>query len=99
MTTADRNRIDRRGLPPFPKDFGERLELLREMSGMSRTEFADMIGVTERGLAKWLKGGPPSGAYFWAILELAQDVPGGLELVLYGPDWVERQETGGWVNV
>ena len=90
MATAERDRIDRRNMPSFPRDFGERLELLREMGGMSRPEFSARIGVTQRGLAKWLKGGPPSGTYFWAILELAQDIPGGLELILYGPDWVER---------
>ena len=43
---------------------------------------------------KWRRGGPPSGAYLWAILELASGVPGGFELMLYGRDGAEIQETG-----
>ena len=86
MTTSERNRTLNNRPPPFPEDFGERLEELKELSGLSWGEFARRLKVTQRGLAKWRNGGPPSGAYFWAIIELARDMPGGLELILDGDD-------------
>ena len=86
MTTMECDRpLDYRP-PPFPDDFGERLEGLKELVGVSWHEFAELLGVTERGLLKWRRGGPPSGAYFWAIMELARQVPGGHRLMLYGDE-------------
>ena len=46
--------------------------------------------MTQRGLAKWRRGGPPSGAYLWAIIELAREVPGGYDLIMYGDDGTEE---------
>ena len=86
MTIEERKRTLNNRPPPFPEDFGERLERLKELSGLSWREFAELLGVTQRGLLKWRRGGPPSGAYFWAIMELAREVPGGFELMLYGGD-------------
>ena len=40
---------------------------------MSWGEFAERVGVTERGMLKWRRGGPPSGAYLWSIIELARE--------------------------
>ena len=89
MTTMECDRpLDYRP-PPFPDDFGERLEGLKELVGVSWREFAELLGVTERGLLKWRRGGPPSGVYFWAIMELARQVPGGYRLMLYGGDGAE----------
>ena len=84
MTTNERKRTLNNRTPPFPEDFGERLEDLKELSGLSWGEFAERLSVTQRGLAKWRNGGPPSGAYFWAIIELAREIPGGFELILDG---------------
>ena len=84
MTTEVRKRTLNNRPPPFPEDFGERLEGLKELSGLSWGEFAERLSVTQRGLAKWRNGGPPSGAYFWAILDLAREVSGGFELMLDG---------------
>ena len=86
MATRERNCTLDYSPPPFPDDFGERLEGLKELVGVSWREFAELLGVTERGLLKWRRGGPPSGAYFWAIMELARQVPGGCRLMLYGGD-------------
>ena len=86
MATRERNcTLDYRPTP-FPDDFGERLEGLKELVGVSWREFAEQLGVTERGLLKWRRGGPPSGVYFWAILELAREVPSGYDLIMYGDD-------------
>ena len=59
MATEERNRIEEYRPPLFPDDFGERLE---ELSGLSWRKFAELLGVTQRGLLKWRRGGPPSGS-------------------------------------
>ena len=56
MTTEERKRTLNHRPPPFPEDFGERLEGLKELSGLSWGEFAERLSVTQRGLAKWRKG-------------------------------------------
>ena len=90
MATNERSRTLDLRPPPFPEDFGERLEGLKEMVGVSWDEFAERVGVTERGMLKWRRGGPPSGAYLWSIIELARDVPGGYDLIMYGDDGTEE---------
>ena len=90
MATNERSRTLDLRPPPFPEDFGERLEGLKEMVGVSWGEFAERVGVTERGMLKWRRGGPPSGAYLWSIIELARDVPGGYDLMMYGDDGTEE---------
>ena len=82
MATMERTPVAERGLPPFPEDFGRRLERLKEMSGLSWGEFAETLGVSDRGVLKWRRGGPPSGAYIWAILGLCRDLSGGYDLML-----------------
>ena len=86
MVATERKRTLNNRPPPFPEDFGERLERLKELSGLSWGEFAERLSVTQRGLAKWRNGGTPSGAYFWAILKLARDIPGGFDLMTDGDD-------------
>ena len=90
MATNERSRTLDLRPPPFPEDFGERLEGLKDLSGLSWGEFAERVGVTERGMLKWRRGGPPSGAYLWSIIELARDVPGGYDLIMYGDDGTEE---------
>ena len=70
--------------PPWPEDFGERLERLMAMAGLSRQDLARLFGVTERTVQKWLGGGKPSGGSYWGIMTLARRIPGGFELMLYG---------------
>ena len=69
MATEVRNRTLDHLPSPFPEGFGERLERLKEMSGLSWGEFAERIGVTQTGLRKWRRKEPPSMAYFWAIID------------------------------
>lgn len=94
MTTMERTRSAERGLPPFPEDFGRRLERLRELSGLSWTEFAETLGVTDRGVLKWRRGRPPSGVSFWAVLKLARDLSGAYDLML-GDDEEKEQKGDG----
>ena len=84
MTTGVGKRMLNNRPPPFPGDFGQRLEGLKQISGLSWGEFAERLGVTQRGLAKWREGRPPSGAYFWAIIELAREIAGGFDLIMDG---------------
>ena len=85
-TTLERRQTLSNRPPSFPDDFGARLERLKELSGLSWGEFAERLGVTQRGLTKWRNGGPPSGRYLWAIIELAREVRGGYDLIMYGDD-------------
>ena len=84
MATDLRNRMEDYRPPPWPEDFGERLEGLKKLSGLSWLEMAELLGVTDRGALKWRRGGRPSAANLLAIMELARGVPGGHELMLYG---------------
>ena len=70
--------------PPFPEDFGERLERLLKMAELSPQELAELLGVTEPTVRRWLRGGEPKGFNYLAIMTLARDVPGGLNLMLHG---------------
>ena len=90
MATNERSRTLDLRPPPFPEDFGERLEGLKEMVGVSWGEFAERVGVTERGMLKWRRGGPPSGAYLWSIIEL-----GARRSRRLRPDHVRRRRDGG----
>ena len=89
MVIEERNRIEDYRPPPWPADFGERLEGLKKLAGLSWREMAHLLGVTDRGALKWRRGGRPSAANFLAIMELARGVPGGYELMLYGNDGPE----------
>ena len=86
MAIEERNRTLDYRPPPWPEDFGERLEDLKELAGLSWVEMAELLGVTDRGALKWRRGGRPSAANLLAIMELARGVPGGYELMLYGDD-------------
>ena len=84
MATDLRNRMEDYRAPAWPEDFGERLEGLKKLAGLSWLEMAELLGVTDRGALKWRRGGRPSAANLLAIMELARGVPGGHELMLYG---------------
>ena len=66
----------------FPEDFGERLERLTELAGLSWGEFAQLLGVGDDRVAEWRNGAIPTGGEVWHIMQLALSVPGGLEVML-----------------
>ena len=47
--------------PGWPEDFGQRLERLMKMAELSRQDLAELFGVTELTVQKWLMGGKPPG--------------------------------------
>ena len=76
--------------PPWPEDFPQRLERLKEMAGISWKRMAELVGVTDRGALKWRRGGRPSAANFRAIIELAREIPGGYDLMMDGDEGTEE---------
>jgi hypothetical protein len=73
-------------LPPgtavLPEDFPDRLTLIKEASGLSWNALADKLGVDPRQMARWRAGVEPSGGAMLALLRLAMQVPGGIEILL-----------------
>ena len=67
---------------PFPEDFGERLNRLTELAGLSREEFAERLGVESARVTEWLDGAVPTGGEVWHIMRLAWSVPGGIAVML-----------------
>ena len=71
------------GVTLIPEDLGNRLTLLKEKAGLSREGLATCIGVDHRQLLRWRKkGAEPSGGAMLALVVLAVQVPGGLEILL-----------------
>ena len=76
------DRIDGSHAELFPKNFGERLARLVELSGLSWEEFAERLGVACDRVTEWRGGEVPTGGEVWHIMRLAVSVPGGTELML-----------------
>ena len=66
----------------FPKDFGERLDRLVELAGLSWEEFTERLGVGCDRVTAWRGGEVPTGGEVWHIMRLALSVPGGTEVML-----------------
>ena len=66
----------------LPEDFGERLERLTEILGLSWEEFADRLGVENDRVTEWRTGTIPTGGEVWRIMHLALSVRGGMEVML-----------------
>ena len=66
----------------FPEDFGERLERLTKLAGLSWEEFAQLLGVEDDRVTEWRTGTIPTGGEVWHIMRLASSVPGGFEVML-----------------
>ena len=66
----------------FPVDFGERLEQLVKLGGLSWEEFAERLGVGCDRVTAWRGGEVPTGGEVWHIMRLALSVPGGVEVML-----------------
>ena len=82
QTMGERNRAEDCPAELFPKDFGERLERLIELAGLSLEEFARILGVGLDRVTEWREGTIPTGGDVWRIMSLARSVPGGFEIML-----------------
>ncbi len=82
MTTEELNLMEDYRPPPMPGDFGKRLEGLKKLTGLRWQEFAQRLGVSDRGVLQWRRGQcQPSRTSYLAIMALARDLPGGFELM------------------
>ena len=68
--------------PPFPEDFGERLERLIELAGLSREEFDQRLGIDYDRVAQWFDGAVLTGGEVWHVARLAYSVPGGMAIII-----------------
>ena len=84
QTIGQDNRAEDRDAEFFPDDFGDRLEHLMELAGLSREEFARNLGVGYDRVAEWREGTLPTGGEVWRIMSLARSVPGGFEIMIPG---------------
>jgi transcriptional regulator with XRE-family HTH domain len=87
--TRDRDLSGCRPVPPgvalMPEDFPRRLAALKELTGLTWEGMADALGVDPRQLLRWRKrDGEPNGGAMLSLDRLADRVPGGRELLLYG---------------
>ena len=66
----------------LPQDFGQRLERLKEASGLSWRGMAKALGVDPKQLLRWRKGVEPCGGAMHSIFRFAARLPGGLEILI-----------------
>ena len=71
----------------LPDDFGERLVRLKEVSGLTWVEFAEVLGVELKQVLRWAQGTKPSGGAYHCLVRLAPWIPGGLD-ILMGDDFL-----------
>ena len=97
----DDQRFISRGFPapPFPEDFGERLEGLKDRSGLPLEEFARRWLLPEDRATEWRRGEPPTAHELRAMMEWSCSVDGGAAVMLMdhtqlwpyrGPDRLNR---------
>ena len=83
------------GVALMPEDFGDRLVLLKEATGLSWEGMSTCIGSDNRQLWRWRKhGAAPSGGAMLSLVGLAVQVPEGLGRLLARDLIVVRREMG-----
>ena len=83
------------GVALLPPDFPQRLDALKEMSGLSWERMAAAIGVDARQVHRWRRGTHPTGEAMLSLVRLAAQVPGGLAELLGEDAPVECQRNSG----
>ena len=75
------------GSGDLPDDFAKRLIRLKEASGLTWDEFAEVLGVELKQVLRWQNGTEPCGGAYHCLVGLATWVPGGLD-ILMGEDFL-----------
>ena len=70
----------------LPEDFAQRLERLKEASGLSWRGLGRALGVDPKRLGHWRRGVEPCGGAMHSIHRFASRMPGGPE-ILMGDDY------------
>lgn len=74
-----------REVPEFPRDFPERLERLKGLSGLSWRQIASRLGTDAGVIRDWRAGKrQPSTLHLFSLFRLAATVRGGQDVLLYG---------------
>ncbi len=71
MPSRRRRRAGEPKAAMFPSDFPQRVERLREASGLTWREFAGAVGVSVRTVHRWRRGVRPDAAHLLALLGFA----------------------------
>ena len=66
----------------LPEDFIERLQLLKEATGLTWNGFAEALGVDPKQVFRWRQGAEPCGGAMRSLIGLAGRVPGGLDIIM-----------------
>ena len=66
----------------LPEDFAQRLERLKEASGLSWRGLGRALGVDPKRLALWRRGVEPCGGAMHSIHRFAYRMPGGPEIIM-----------------
>ena len=66
----------------LPADFPLRLCRLKELTGLSWNEFAEVIGCDVKQVLRWRQGAEPDGGAMLGIVWIASQVPGGLNVLM-----------------
>ena len=80
------------GVALMPEDFAERLEAVRERTGLPWERMAACMGVDPRQLWRWRHGASPGGGAMLSLVRFATRVPEGLgellgeELIVVRPE-------------
>jgi len=69
----------------LPRDFPDRLERLKEASGLTWAGLAKAIGVDHKQIYKWRKGVEPSGGAMYGLFRFALRMDGGLGILMDEP--------------
>ena len=70
------------GTGHFPADFPLRLCRLKELTELSWNEFAEVLGCDVKQVLRWRQGAEPGGGAMLAIIWVASQVPGGLDVMM-----------------
>ena len=62
----------------IPEDFTDRLKALKVITGLTWRGMAVAMGVDDRQLLRWRRGGAPNGGAMLSLVRLAIRVPEGL---------------------
>ena len=66
------------GVALMPEDFAERLQAVRERTGLPWERMAVCMGVDPRQLWRWRQGASPGGGAMLSLVRFATRVPEGL---------------------
>ncbi len=75
-----------------PRDFPERLDRLRSLTGLSWVAFAGELGVRHERVLRWREGARPNDRGMASLCRLAARVPGGMD-ALFGGGGPDRPRT------